>query len=180
MIRMIAAVSKNGVIGQENKIPWECPEDMKFFRKMTANSTVIMGRKTYESIGRPLPKRRNVVITRSTAAIEGVELASSFRDAIDMTSTPIPAVAVMDKDGNYVPPEDLDNIWLIGGHSIYLEGLSLAHEIYLTAIPETITGDNLTFFPWIDPSKFQVAELIRLGDTNLKVAKYLPFHVPVN
>lgn len=180
MIRMIAAVSNNGVIGKDGLIPWSCAEDMKFFRKMTANSTIIMGRKTYESIGRPLPKRRNVVVTRSTDAIEGVELATSFKDAIDMVSTPIPAVAVIDKDGNIVPPEDPNNIWLIGGHSIYLEGLTYADEIYITAIPETITGDKLVFFPWIDPSKYQVAEITRLGDTDLKVAKYVRFYVPVN
>lgn len=179
MIRMIAAVSQNGVIGQENKIPWNYSEDMKFFRKMTANSTIIMGRKTFDSIGRPLPKRRNVVITRSDKLIEGVERAESFKQAIEMVSTPIPAVAVIDKDGKQVI-NDPDNIWLIGGHSIYNDGLSIAREIYLTLIPETITGENLVFFPWIDASQFQVAELIKLEDSELKVARYVRNHVSVN
>lgn len=172
MIRMIAAVSRNGVIGRDNKLPFDYPEDLKFFRKMTAGSTVIMGRKTFDSIGRALPKRRNVVITRNDKPIEGVELARSFRDAIDMVSEPIPSAGLVDKNGLSMPQKD-NNIWLIGGSSVYSEGLIYAGEIYLTLIPEIIEGENLVRFPWISPMEFKVSDFISLDDSELKVAKYI-------
>lgn len=173
MIRMIAAVSKNGVIGQDNKLPFDYPEDLKFFRKMTAGATVIMGRRTYDSIGRPLPKRRNIVVTTSGKAMEGLEVARSLGEALDMSSTPIPAVGVVDKDGNQVSPEDKDNIWLIGGASIYTEGMNYADEIYLTLIPDTVQGDNVVRFPWINPLSFKIADFISLENSTLKAAKYV-------
>jgi dihydrofolate reductase len=174
MIRMIAAVSRNGVIGRDNKLPFDYPEDLKFFRKMTAGSTVIMGRKTFDSIGRPLPKRRNIVITRNDKPIEGVELATSLRDAIDIADEPIPLAGLVDdKTGLPILPIDNNNIWLIGGASVYSEGLIHAREIYLTLIPEIIEGENLVRFPWISPLEFKVSDFISLENSELKVAKYV-------
>src|SRR5882757_7014150 len=102
MISIITAVSLNGIIGDanSNNIPWmgRYPEDMKFFRQQTAGATIICGRHTFESFGaKPLPKRRNIVVTHSDQYKDsGVEVAQSFREAIDMAGTPIPAVATVD------------------------------------------------------------------------------------
>lgn len=153
MIKIISAVAANGVIGQNNTIPWNYPDDMKFFRQMTLNSTIIMGRKTWESIKKPLPKRRNIVITRSN--IEGVETFTSLEMAIESLNN------------------SNQDIWLIGGSSIYRSGLEFANEIYLTLIPEKIEGDNLIYFPWINPDKFKSEHYLDLGeDHKLKVIKY--------
>lgn len=156
-IKMIAAVSSNGVIGKNDALPFDYPEDMKFFRKMTTDSAVIMGRKTWEGIGKLLPKRRNIVISRSKVEFEGLETFSWLKEAIE----------------NAVSTHD--NVWLIGGSSIYREGMKFTDEIYLTLTPDTIEGDGLVFFPWIDPTKFEVAHYIDLENSpsNLKVAKYV-------
>lgn len=164
MIRMIAAVSRNGVIGQDNKLPFDYPEDLKFFRKMTAGSTVIMGRKTFESIGRALPKRRNIVISRNKVDAEGVETFSSLQAAYDDTKK---FYALPD---NMTQPYD---VWLIGGSSIYRDGMQFANEIYLTLIPEIIEGENVVRFPWISPLEFKVSDFISLENSELKVAKYV-------
>lgn len=171
MIKMIAAVSANGVIGQDNKIPWNYPEDMKFFRKMTAGGTVIMGRKTWESIGRPLPKRRNIVVTRSLEPIPGVELALSVEAAITLAKAPLPEITEMESEGGPVVKTPQPDVWLIGGSSIYREGLKYADEIYLTLIPENVEGEGLIFFPWVNPVVYHYAELIHLEDSDLTVTK---------
>lgn len=160
MIGMIAAVSKNGVIGIDNKIPWNYPEDMKYFRKTTANSTIIMGRKTWESIGRVLPKRRNMVISRTPVEVEGVETFDSLAHAImiaRVNSSPFGA-----------------SIWLIGGASIYEEGMQYADEIHLTLTPDVITAPGAVKFPWISPQQFAVRELRPLadGDSTLMFSIY--------
>jgi dihydrofolate reductase len=155
MIKIISAIAKNGVIGQDNKLPFEYPADMRFFRQKTANSAIIMGAKTWESIGRPLPKRRNIVISRTKVDIDSVETFSSLSVAIESSAT------------------SHENVWLIGGTSIYRDGMEFANEMYLTMIPDTIKGNNLTFFPWISPEQFKVAEYITLEDSPLRVAKYV-------
>ncbi len=163
MIKMIAAVSNNSVIGQNNDLPWsgKYKSDMQFFRKMTAGGTVIMGKNTFVSLGsKPLPKRRNIIITRSK--IDNIETYNNLKDAI---------INVNIQEGAEMSPSEPDT-WLIGGAGIYREGLEFASEIFLTLIPEIVNGDNLTIFPWIDPSKFQVSEFIDLED-GLKVAKYI-------
>ena len=162
---MIAAVSKNSVIGKNNQLPFDRPEDMKFFRKMTAGATVIMGRRTFESMGsKPLPKRRNIVITR--AKIEGVECCKTLRQAIEISSTLISleGIGIIGIKDDHEP----DNIWLIGGSNIYREGLSVADHIYLTLMPDIIEGDDLTYFPFVSPQQFQVSEYIPLISQNLK------------
>jgi dihydrofolate reductase len=183
MISIIAAVSQNGIIGDanSNNIPWmgKYPEDVKFFKQKTAGATIICGRHTFESFGaKPLPKRRNIVVTHSDQYKDiGVEAVSSFKEAIDMAGTPIPAVATVDKDGKQIVPENKDNIWLIGGASIYREGMEVADTIYLTLIPEYVRDVKTpVYFPWVDPSKFQLHEdLISLENSNLKVYQYSRF-----
>lgn len=155
-INIISGVSQNGVIGQNNNIPWNYPEDMKFFRTMTTDATVIMGRKTLESMNsKPLTKRRNIVITHST--INGIECFSSLSNALNTCSQ--------------------ENVWLIGGSEIYREGMKYANNILITLIPKTIDGENLTYFPWINPSQFMLQDYIPLfnpsNEETMKVAKYI-------
>lgn len=159
MITMISAVSQNGVIGKDNKIPWHYPEDFKFFKKSTLNSIIIMGRKTFESIGnKPLPKRRNIVITSSK--IPDVETFASLKNAIAT-----------------VPLNELG--WLIGGASIYQEGMNYADAIILTLVPDIIDTNNAVMFPFINPLIFSLEDvksidyyLNEITDSKLEVAVY--------
>lgn len=136
MIGMIAAVTQNGVIGVENKLPFDYPADMKHFRTTTANSIVIMGRKTFEGIGRPLPKRRNIVIASSL--IDDVEVFTSVDAAIDFVK------------------DDPRDIWFIGGASIYEAGMYFADKIVLTVTPDMETRTPAVKFPWINPLNFKL------------------------
>jgi|688.fasta_scaffold415025_2 dihydrofolate reductase len=126
MINIIAAVSKNNVIGINNSIPWKIKEDMQMFKKLTTNNTIIMGRKTFESIGKPLPNRNNIVIT--SKKIDNITTFNSLKEAIENTS---------------------GEIFLIGGSKIYEEGMNYADKLYITLVNKSINGD--TYFPFIDP-----------------------------
>lgn len=161
MIGIIAAVSANGVIGVDNKLPFDYPQDMKHFRTTTAGATVIMGRKTWESIGRLLPKRRNIVISRNKIDFEGLETYSSLSSAIEGSSL------VKTNDPPIPPP----SIWLIGGASIYEEGMEFADTLKLTLTPDIIRADNAVKFPWINPAKFELEFLVPLvsDDSNCKL-----------
>lgn len=132
MISIIVAVAKNGVIGDKNALLWHLREDMIHFRTTTSGHPVVMGRKTFDSIGRPLPKRTNVVITRDTnLTIEGCTVVHSLEEA----------VALFD------PSEE---VFIIGGAQIYRQAMPLADRIYLTVIDKPYEGD--TSFPKIDYS----------------------------
>lgn len=168
MIGIIAAVSANGVIGVDNKLPFDYPQDMKHFRTTTAGATVIMGRKTWESIGRLLPKRRNIVISRNKINFEGLETFNSLATAIANCSSSVPIA----------PPSEPPRIWLIGGASIYEEGMEFADQIVLTLTPDIIKADNAIKFPWINPSRFVPSMAIRPLVTDdpmcpLKLATYI-------
>lgn len=134
MITIIVAVAANGVIGDKNALLWHIREDMVRFRTITSGHTVIMGRKTYESIGRPLPKRTNVVITRSDLQIEGCRVVHSLDEAFEM----------------FEPSEE---VFVIGGAQIYEQALSKADRILLTIVHRPYEGD--TSFPTIDPSVWE-------------------------
>ncbi|MEZ8141424.1 diacylglycerol kinase [Enterovibrio norvegicus FF-162] len=126
-VSMIAAMAKGRVIGKDNTMPWHLPADFGWFKRNTLGKPVIMGRKTYESIGRPLPGRRNIVISRnSTWSAEGVEAVSSIDQAFALV------------DG-------VDEAVIIGGGAIYTACLPLADRLYLTFIDADIDGD--TCFP---------------------------------
>jgi dihydrofolate reductase len=133
-LSLIAAVAANGVIGSDNALPWRLPEDLKRFKALTLGHPVIMGRKTYESIGRPLPGRRNIVVSRNAAYRgRGCETAASLEAALSP------------------PAERRMKIFVIGGAQIYAEALPLAQRLYLTEIGATIPGDAR--FPGIRPQR---------------------------
>jgi dihydrofolate reductase len=138
IIYLIAAISQNGILGVDNTIPWKHKEDMQRFKKLTTSSTVIMGRKTFESIGKPLPNRNNIVVSKN--AYEGTQQASSLKEAIELSTF-------------YSCPKT----YLIGGASIYEEGMEYAEEIDLTIVPEVIDASQykeVAKFPWINPTKW--------------------------
>ena len=130
MVSLIAAVSDNDIIGVDNKMPWYIPDDLKRFKRLTTDNVVIMGRKTYESIGQPLPNRLNIVISRNKdLVIEGCLVVDSITKAIK-------------KAGNN------KDIFIIGGGEIYKRAIDFADRIYLTKIHIEVEGD--TTFPTID------------------------------
>jgi dihydrofolate reductase len=129
MIGMIVAVSPDGVIGVDNRIPWRYPADLKRFKRLTTGTTIIMGRSTYESIGKPLPDRRNIVIT--SRDIPGVECFTDIRSALETTT---------------------GDVWFVGGARIYAEAMAYADLIDVTYVPDRITDPRAIRFPAIDPS----------------------------
>lgn len=153
MIGMIAAVTENGVIGIDNHLPFYYPEDLKHFKEVTNNCVVIMGRKTYESIGKPLPNRRNIVIS-SVNRIDMVEVCSNLDEAIKLGTS----------DGRHV--------WLIGGASIYEKGMEYVKKIVLTITPDVELSVNAIKFPWINPRKFEVKTSKSIGNKGLHVINY--------
>jgi len=136
IISMIAAMAKNNVIGIKNGLPWDLPADMKHFREITSGKTVIMGARTFESIGKALPKRRNIVVTLDKNQIaEGAEIVFSLDEAIEAC-------------------KNEEEIMIIGGASIYRQFLPKAQRVYLTVIDGEFEGD--AFFPEIDMSEWKV------------------------
>ncbi|OCS88686.1 dihydrofolate reductase [Caryophanon tenue] len=127
MISLIVAHDEQYVIGKDNDMPWHLPGDLQYFKAQTMGKPVIMGRKTFESIGRPLPGRRNIVITRNRDySAEGIEVVYSLAEALALTND---------------APEQM----VIGGQQIFTEALPLATRLYITHIDTTFEGD--TFFP---------------------------------
>ncbi len=134
-LSLIAAVARNGAIGKDNALLWRLSEDLQFFKRTTLGCPVIMGRKTYESIGRPLPGRRNIVITRNANWVTaGVESAASLEIALALV-------------------QDADKVFVIGGAQVYEQALPLVDEIVLTEIARDFEAD--TFFPNWDKAAFK-------------------------
>lgn len=130
VISLIAAMANNRVIGKDNQMPWHLPADLGHFKTKTLGKPVIMGRKTYESIGRPLPGRRNIVITRNSSyKAEGCEMAASLEDAIELVN-------------------EVEELMIIGGGHLYSQAMPLADRLYLTFIDLDVDGD--TKFPQYD------------------------------
>ncbi|WP_299801800.1 type 3 dihydrofolate reductase [uncultured Shewanella sp.] len=149
-IAMIAAMANNRVIGKDNQMPWHLPEDLRHFKAMTLGKPVVMGRKTYESIGRPLPGRHNIVISRQTdLVIDGVTRVSSFEEA-------------------KVAAGDCDELVVMGGGQLYEMLLPQANILYLTEINLTVDGD--TYFPEWDDGSWQ--EVSRDVAKNAKGVEY--------
>lgn len=133
-LSLIAAVARNGAIGKDNALLWRLPEDLKFFKLTTLGCPVVMGRKTWDSIGRPLPGRRNIVITRNTAwQAEGAEVFHDLASALAATA-------------------DAPKVFVIGGGELYAQALPLADELVLTEVDADFDGD--TFFPDWERSAF--------------------------
>ena len=137
---IIVAIADNNAIGKDNALLWHISEDLKFFKLTTMGCPVIMGRKTFESIGRPLPKRTNVVVSRSGyAAPEGVVVVASLEEAFASV------------------PGDVERAFVIGGGQIYAQAMSQADRLIVTHV-HTVIEDADTFFPSIDPSVWSVAD----------------------
>jgi dihydrofolate reductase len=139
LISLIAAMAKNRVIGRQGEIPWKIPGEQKIFKKITLGHAVIMGRKTYESLGRPLSGRTNIIVTRQKQyRAEGSTVVHDLSSALNHC------------------PQDENEAFICGGGQLYHEALPLADRIYLTVIPREITGD--TYFPEIPAGDFRVKE----------------------
>jgi len=132
MLSFIVAMDKNRVIGHNNDLPWHLPNDLQFFKKTTTGHTIIMGRKTFDSLGRVLPNRKHVVLTRSQSDFpEDVEVLSDIKSLLQ-----------------YVDEHKDDNLFLIGGGNLFTQMLPYADRLYITEINEAFEGD--VYFPEID------------------------------
>ncbi|WP_068596172.1 dihydrofolate reductase [Vaginella massiliensis] len=136
MISIVVAVSSNHVIGKNNQLLWHLPDDFKHFKNITTGHPIIMGRKTYESIGRPLPNRINIVVTRDQQfCADGIVVAFSLKAALEK------ALALDDE------------VFVIGGGELYRQVIDMADKIYLTEIHHEFDGD--TFFPELDENNWE-------------------------
>lgn len=147
---IIVAIADNNAIGKDNALLWHISEDLKFFKRTTTGCPVIMGRKTFESIGRPLPKRTNIVISRGFTAPEGVIVVPSLSEAYN--------AVIQDLSCHSEPVEESPSrCFIIGGGQIYAQAITDADRLIVTHV-HTIIEDADTFFPEIDPSLWQVEE----------------------
>jgi len=138
IISFAVAASENNVIGKNNQLLWSLPNDMKFFKNTTWGMPVIMGRKTFESLGKPLPGRTNIVITRQKAwTADGVIVTASLEDAIQAAAT-----------------TDANEAFVIGGGEIFKQALPITDKIVLTRVHTIIEGD--AFFPELDPEQWEM------------------------
>lgn len=143
-IAMIAGVARNGVIGADGTIPWKIPSDMAYFKRMTMGKPIVMGRKQYESVGRPLPGRTNIVVTRQPGyAREGIEVVATLEAGLDRGRQ------VAARDG---APE----VMVIGGGEIYAQALDRAARLYISHIALDPAGDVV--FPAIDPEVWRIVD----------------------
>ncbi|WP_316815585.1 dihydrofolate reductase [Pedobacter nyackensis] len=130
IVSIVVAIAENNAIGKDNQLLWHLPADLKHFKQITTGRTIIMGRKTYDSIGKPLPNRRNIVITRTTGLqIPGVEVTSNIEDALALCSAE-------------------EEVFIVGGAEIYKATMEVTDRIYLTRVHQSYEAD--TFFPEID------------------------------
>lgn len=141
-LALIVAAAENDVIGQANTLPWRLSADLKRFKALTLGKAVIMGRKTFDSIGKPLPGRTNIVITRQPGLrIAGCLIATSLQDALTQAQTALP---------------DCAEVMVIGGAEIYRQALPLAQRVYLTRVHATVPGD--AFFPALPTDAWRLLE----------------------
>ena len=133
-INIVVAIASNNAIGKNNKLLWHLPKDLKHFKELTTGHTVIMGRKTFDSVGRPLPNRRNIVVTRQIISIEGCEVVNSLDAALALAS----GEAEVD---------------IVGGAEIYRQAIHLTNIIHLTIVHQNFDAD--TFFPEIDYNEWK-------------------------
>lgn len=137
MISFIVAMDENRVIGKDNQLPWRLPEDLKFFKRVTMGHAIAMGRKTHESIGRPLPGRENIIITRNKKfEAEDYTVYYSVRDFVNDCKN------------------SKEEIFVIGGAEIFKETFVYADRLYITRIHHSFAGD--TYFPEFDPGKWNL------------------------
>ena len=136
-ITLVAAIASNNVIGKENSLPWSIPEDLKRFKQMTSGHTILMGRKTFDSIGRPLPNRQNIVMTKDkNFQQEGIQVINDFDEALELI-----------KESN-------EDVFVIGGSKIYELFEPVANSLAITRILKDFEGD--AFFPDINWDLWQI------------------------
>ena len=129
-VTMVVAIGENNAIGKNNELLWYLPKDLRHFKTITSGHTVIMGRKTYESVGKPLPKRRNIIITRNTElTIDGAEVVHTIEEALELCKAD-------------------EEVFIIGGAEIYKMAMKHTDKIFLTVVHESFEAD--AFFPEID------------------------------
>jgi dihydrofolate reductase len=136
-ITIVVAIASNYAIGKNNQLLWHLPKDLKHFKDITAGGTVIMGRKTFDSVCKPLPKRRNIVITRQAIEIAGCEVVKSIDEAIALCA-------------------DEQEVFIVGGAEIYRQAMHICNRIYLTIVHHAFDAD--TFFPEIDYKEWHEIE----------------------
>jgi dihydrofolate reductase len=142
IVSIVVAAAENGIIGAGNQLPWRLPADLKYFRKLTTGHPVIMGRKTFDSIGKPLKDRTNIVLSQSVGQIEGCIVKPNLREALE-----------------FCRPES--EVFIIGGGTVYAEALAagLVDRIYLTRVHHEVEGD--TFFRLEDETNWKVVSTER-------------------
>jgi dihydrofolate reductase len=151
-IKLICAISKNNVIGNENKLPWNLSEDLKRFKKLTSNNLVVMGRKTFDSIGRPLPNRKNIVLSNNlNLKIDGVEVFNSPDEVISL----------------YKEIPEKKDMYIIGGTFVYKLFLEYCDYLYITYVDKNFEGD--AFFPKIDWKAWNLTREEEKYDENEKL-----------
>ncbi len=139
-LALIAAIGENRVIGWNNSMPWHLPADFKYFKAQTLGKPIIMGRNTWDSIGRPLPGRLNLVVTRQTnLQLEGAEVFTSLESAMTRAEA-------------WAKEQGVDEVMLIGGAQLYAQGLPQADRLYLTRVALSPEGD--AWFPEVDPAEW--------------------------
>ena len=144
-LSLIVATAKNNAIGRNNELPWHLPQDLKYFKSVTLGKPVIMGRKTFESIGKPLPGRTNIVVTRQKNwSVAGVLVAKSVEEALEI------AQQFRGEQSSLA-----EEVMVIGGAEIYRHALPLADRVYLTKIDIEVEGAD-AFFPQLPASKWQL------------------------
>ena len=134
IVAIIEAIGENNAIGKNNQLLWHMPNDLKHFQDVTSGRTIIMGRKTFDSVGKPLPKRRNIVVTRQDITIPGCEIVKSIEDGLALC-------------------KGEDEVFIGGGAEIYKLAMHLTDRIYLTIIHKSFDAD--TFFPEIDKTEWK-------------------------
>ena len=143
-LSLIVAASENDVIGRDGDLPWHLPKDLRRFKRLTTGHPIIMGRKTHESIGRPLPNRRSIVLSRDPEyRADGVEVAPSLDKALALAKSGEPA----------------DEIFVIGGYEVFRRAMPRADRLYLTRVHAEVDGDVL--FPDFDPERWTLVEDVR-------------------
>jgi dihydrofolate reductase len=141
ILSLIVAMSRNRVIGRDNRLPWHLPEDLKRFRKITTGHPVIMGRKTFESIGRLLPNRENIILTRQPEyRVLGAKIVASLDEALSHCHQSNPE----------------QEVFILGGAEVYRQALPLVQRLYLTCIEQDVEGDAT--FPLFNWSDYKVIE----------------------
>ncbi|WP_375646543.1 dihydrofolate reductase [Bartonella sp. AA56HLJMS] len=162
-ICLIAAVAENGVIGREGVMPWHLSTDLQRFKALTLGKPIVMGRKTWDSVGRPLLGRTNIVITRDcTFCAEGAVVAHSLSQACSLAT-------------NVASQNDVEEIFIIGGGEIFQQGLHMADKIFLTEVLASIEGDS--FFPVFDKEKWTIVQTqdIPKGDKDSHPTRFVVY-----